>query len=383
VVASLAISVQGKPVGTSATIAPTSVTLMQGTGQTADVTVNVLDQYSEAIAVNSGVTVKLLSSPQNATSEAKSTTGINAAINESNINKGKVVVTVDSADYTGTNDTENSNNQGTYVYSVTLTTGSGAYKKELVRTFSVVVVKNDVLNPNYQLSVGQSSVDTTVDAINGIASEATTAFDIKIQKAKNGAVIGDLNPAYVAYTIKHNGTTVLDDVLTADTTSGATAVAHVVTSGAITSLNNSLSVLPVTTVSTGASSAYSKQLEKGTYYVTATTYVLNTTTNKYEKVVVTNSFEIADSQDTDVTVDFDKTSGVGTLANAFDTTVASPNISISYDGVDVTSQCTVDMSTIDYTIANNAIYVKSVYISVPVGNYNVLIKTTINKYFVL
>ena len=353
VVATLPVTVVGKPVATTLDLSTTSVTVV--TGGSVDETVNVIvkDQYGDEMK-DAGTkytpSVSVLANPKDAvtTKIGKSMTNANTTASA-----GKVVIS-------GGAFANNSNDVGSYTLKVTVKVDN----KELTRSLNVNVVKNAAKAQSYALRIDTPEVDTTLTKDSNVND--TDAINISVVKLANGGAIGECNKAI--YTIKNaKGDTVA--YVGQDVTSAAAGKFGTVVSCPAVSINHSavnaggyasgkLSVRPYNV----DSNKISKNLPAGTYTVQALVY------GDDNKVVTVNgSFTIKDTQDTKVSFKI--------LDNKFGSTVAAgfadpTKVEVYYDGIKQDNS-KLDVSNVKgVTVTDGGAYIKTVDLYVEISGSN-------------
>ena len=288
-VATLPVTVLGKPVATTLDISKTSVSVCTGSAVDETVAVTVKDQYGDDMAAVTPI-VSLLAAPKDAKT-VKTTADAAAKVVAS---AGKVVISggafaVDSDDV------------GSYTLKLTAKVGG----KELTRALNVNVVKNADKAQSYEVRIDNPNVDTTVG--NAVLSDTSKAINITVARMANGGAMTEVTEAI--YTIKDAKGNVVANV---GETVSATAANGVFTTGtdtvscAAVSTNHSavdadgytagkLVVRPYNVVGDGTSadSKIVKNLAAGTYSVQARVLGDND-----QVVTVNGSFTIKDTQDT-------------------------------------------------------------------------------------
>ena len=294
--------------------------------------------------------VELLAKPENAADVTLTGT--------LNSDKNKLTVSVKGTDFAA-------GKLGTYTYKITLTDSD---KKEIVRTFTVNYV-DSADTQAYQLSL-PTEVDTTVKGDTADVSGYTVTA--KVVKTANGATIGDLDASTdshvraLKYVVKDKDGKDVDSKYVDTTSDADKAVISTVSKSGV---------------------GFIKNLSAGTYYVTATFEAEQknsdgTYSNVWNKVSVSGSFTVKDSQDTAATPnvkanDLKNTSVKAALQN-------KSVIEITYDGVSQTISPS-DVYKVNGTLAGNTAYVTSVEVYVALTdsskNNKVLITIPVNQSF--
>ena len=350
VVFSLPVQVQGKATATTIDLNKTSVTVMSGASVSESIEAKLKDQYSGDMTI-AKQKVELLAKPENAADVTLTGT--------LNSDKNKLTVSVKGTDFAV------ASKLGTYTYKITLTDSD---KKEIVRTFTVNYV-DSADTQAYQLSL-PTEVDTTVKGDTADVSGYTVTA--KVVKTANGATIGDLDASTdshvraLKYVVKDKDGKDVDSKYV-DTTSVADKAV-------------------ISTVSK-SDVGFIKNLSAGTYYVTATFEAEQknsdgTYSNVWNKVSVSGSFTVKDSQDTAATPNVK----ANDLKNTSVKTALQDKsvIEITYDGVSQKISAS-DVYKVNGTLAGNTAYVTSVEVYVALTdsskNNKVLITIPVNQSF--
>ena len=383
VVASLPVSVVAKSVATSLDLDKTSVTIAQGANVAEAVKLTLKDQYSDKMDIDS-IDVTLLGKPSKSTafgttkpgesvktyftrtSNTASISGLTFGVAETDPS-----LTTDAAKQA------NIDKRGTYTFKVSAK--NNLSNKTLDRTFVINVVKNTNSVKAYSLKFDQTDVDTTVGTSTLTAADlADKEVTIDVAKMENGGAIGLYTPgrsdSNVEYTVKNAKGDVLvkvgQDVATGDVKTNGAVTANIV--------GNQLVIRPITTT-TGAISGmnyYDKNLEAGTYTVTAK-FTLNKNTAKEEAVTCVGSFTIADTQKKSLSYEIPNYDfSIGGVAQTVKAAFKNTNlVKVYYDGE---LQNIQDVSDIKGTaLANGGAYVKTVKVYVNVSGSNNMVPVTI------
>lgn len=350
VVASLKVTVQGKPVATTMEVSATSATVVTGSSESAKVTVTIKDQYGNKM--NANIT------------EAKAIAAPNtAALN---------VAPAGSVEDDGTDapkvkfDASNTNQYvayGAYTYKIT----AKADNVSLSRTVVLNVV-NTSATKSYDVVVGD--VDTTVNSWD----TAGKTFTIKVAEMVNGGVESYLSTVSEV-AIRDSKNVTIARVGATVTSANLVTCAAVATSSAY---QNGVVTVTASAVSAGASGKnyYVKNLDAGTYYVDVTFLKADGT-----KGQLTRSFTVADTQDKKASYELVTDVFTGqTVKDAFETSsdTASALVRVYYDGM-IQNQVTV--IDVDGTkLANGGAFVKTVkcYVNVSGSKNYVPVTITVN-----
>ena len=312
-VASLPVTVLGKPVATTLDLSKTSVSVCTGSAVDENVAVTVKDQYDNDMAAVTP-TVSLLAAPK----DAKTVSAANVA--------SKVVASAGKVVISGGVFATDSDDVGSYTLKLTAKVDG----KELTRALNVNVVKNADKAQSYEVRIDNPEVDTTVG--NAVLSNTSKAINISVARMANGGAMTEVNKAI--YTIKNAKGDVVANVgetVSASAANGVFTTATDTVSCAAVSTNNSavdaggyatgkLTVRPynVTGDGTSVDSKIVKNLAAGTYTVQAKVLGDND-----QVVTVNGSFTIKDTQDTRASFKI--------LNNKFDTkTIAEGFADIDY-----------------------------------------------------
>lgn len=255
--------------------------------------------------------------------------------------------------------------KGSYTYKVTLKNGD----KELTRSFTVTLVETAATQA-YELKFNQNKVNTTIGT--GTVTESDYDITVDVAEMANGGALDTLAASTpVKYTVKTSaGKTI---AVVGNNPSDGTA-ASATTCAAISS-NASVSGNKLTIDTLASSTAgFKKNIDKGTYVVTAEFYS-DYGTNK-KPVTVSGSFTIEDTQDTLVSYKFITNDfGSNTVKTAF---TNSSLVEVYYDGV---KQTITDVADVDGTVlANGGAFVKTVdlYVTISGSSNKVCVKVPVN-----
>ena len=288
-VATLPVTVLGKPVATTLDLSKTSVSVCTGSAVDETVAVTVKDQYGDDMAAVTP-SVSLLAAPKDAQT-VKTTADAAAKVVAS---AGKVVIS-------GGAFAADSKDVGSYTLKLTAKVDG----KELTRALNVNVVKNADKAQSYEVRIDNPNVDTTVG--NAVLDNDAKAINISVARMANGGAMTEVDKAI--YTIKDAKGNVVANVGQTVSVSAANGVftdATDTVSCAAVSTNNTavdaggyatgkLTVRPynVDGNGTSADSYIVKNLAAGTYTVQARVLGDND-----QVVTVNGSFTIKDTQDT-------------------------------------------------------------------------------------
>lgn len=354
VVGTVAVNVKAKPVATSVNLDKTTVTVVRGKTVTESAVAVIKDQYNDDMDVDSAK-IECIGAPDDASKTA-------AATALPTITASGKKATIDVA---GNFASTSSFKKGSYTYKVTLKNGD----KELTRSFTVTLVESATTQA-YELKFNQNKVDTTI----GTGSVAGSDYNVTVDVAEmaNGGALNTLAATTpVKYTVKTSaGKTIAVVGKNPSDGSAVSATTCAAISGNDSVDDNKLTI--DTLASSGA--GYKKNIEKGTYVVTAEFYS-DYGTNK-KPVTVSGSFTIEDTQDTLVSYklisnDF----GTKTVKEAFkDSTL----VEVCYDGV---KQTITDVADVDgVALSNGGAFVKTVdlYVTISGSNNKVCVKVPVN-----
>ena len=360
-VASLPLTVVGKPVATTLDLNKTSATVTKASNKVpASVTATIKDQYGDAMSTDSAK-ITVLGTPNK-----------DAEFNNATVKAGDDVTagfTIND-NKTFTFDGSKFDTKGTYTFKISSKNGD----KTLDRTFTVNVVDapaNGVAQ-SYEVKVDNAEIDTTINA----KGEMPSNIKVNVAQMANGAAFDVVDAQYVKYVVKKGTDTIFE-------TSGKT-------SAAINSGSNGTADLTIAAVNQNAEK-YDKLLSAGTYNVTATFYVKTTSTGSsfsvsdatdYKKVTVGGSFVIKDTQDSKVTFTIENNDLTGTVATAF---ASQSYVKVYYDG----QLQTIDPSDVievkGTSLTNGGAYVTTVKLYVTVsgsnGKVKVPVTVTVNDQF--
>ena len=360
-VASLPLTVVGKPVATTLDLNKTSATVTKDSNKVpASVTATIKDQYGNPMSTDSAK-ITVLGTPNK-----------DAKFNNATVKAGDDVTngfTIND-NKTFTFDGSKFDTKGTYTFKISSKNGD----KTLDRTFTVNVVNapaNGVAQ-SYEVKVDNAEIDTTINA----KGEMPSNIKVNVAQMANGAAFDVVDAQYVKYVVKKGTDTIFE-------TSGKT-------SAAINSGSNGTADLTIAAVNQNVAK-YDKLLSAGTYNVTATFYVKTTSTGSlfsvsdatgYKKVTVGGSFVIKDTQDSKVTFTIENNDLTGTVATAF---ASQSYVKVYYDG----QLQTIDPSDVievkGTSLTNGGAYVTTVKLYVTVsgsnGQVKVPVTVTVNDQF--
>lgn len=291
-VASLPVTVLGKPVATTLDLSKTSVSVCTGSSVDEVVAVTVKDQYGDAMAAVTP-TVTLLAAPKDAVTVPAS--GVGSTVSQVTAAAGKV--TIKGATFAA----DDTKDLGSYTLKLTAKVDG----KELTRSLNVNVVKNAAKAQSYEVRIDNPEVDTTVG--NAVLSDSSSAIKITVAKMANGGAMELMDKAI--YTIKNAKGDVVAHVGEDVSSAAIGTLGTVVSCSAVSDdssavdddgydTTNSIATLTVRPYDvdgngTTANSYIVKNLPAGTYTVQAKVL------GDDDQVVTANgSFTIKDTQDT-------------------------------------------------------------------------------------
>lgn len=377
-VASLPVTVLGKPVATTLDLSKTSISVCTGSAVEENIAVTVKDQYGDAMTAVTP-TVSLLAAPKDAVTVTASTVTscVTTAAGKVTI-KGQTFAADDTKDL------------GSYTLKITAKVDG----KELTRSLNVNVVKNAAKAQSYEVRIDNPEVDTTVG--NAVLSDSSNNIKISVARMANGGAMTETNKAI--YTIKNAKGDVVANV--GETVSSAavgtfTAATDTVSCAAVSSASGAvdaggysagaLTVRPynVTGNGTTADSKIVKNLPAGTYTVQAK--VLG---DDDQVVTVNGSFTIKDTQDTRASFNIlNNKFEANTIAQGF---ADKAFVKVYYDGQlqDITDSEVTDIKGVALSGSNKGgAYIKTLklYVKVaetvnnttPTGKYN-YVQITLN-----
>ena len=361
-VASLPVTVVGKPVATKLDLNKTSATVAKTNSTvTESVTATIKDQYGDAMTTD-GVTVTALGAPNKDAKFNSTTVTAGADVTSSfTVSSDKKTISFDGSLF---------DTKGTYTFKIS----SKNDTKTLDRTFTVNVVDNATVAQSYEVKVDNAEIDTTINKNGDLPAD----ISVKVAKMANGAAFDYVPASAITYEVKKGSDTVYK--------TGAT------TSAAINSGSNAVNNLTVKAVDDTNAPHYDKQLAAGTYNVTATFYVKTTAAsntyaatavdNDYKKVTVGASFVIKDTQDSKVTFKIVNNDVSGTIATAFE---SQSYVEVYYDG-QLQTIASGDVIEVKGTaLTNGGAFVNTVKLYVTVsgsnGNVKVPVTVTVNDQF--
>lgn len=354
-VASLPVTVLGKPVATTLELNKASVTVVENASVSEIVSATIKDQYQDTMPIDE-IKVTLLGKPGNLGASAHyKSVAVGADVSgDFGLNVTAGTVSLSGTTFSSTDDT------GAYTFKISAKRNGVT----LDRTLSVNVVKTATVQ-SYEVKIDKTEVDTTVSA----AGYGVTDKDITIQVAEmaNGGALDYYNNSDVEYTVKNAKGDVIAHV-------GNGLTSGVVTCSAINAniTNNTLVVKPVTV----NSSIYDKNLSAGTYYVTAKFTVSS------KDVVVGGSFTIKDTQDEKVSFSIKNNNfGTNTIEAAFEGALDSNNnkfVVVYYDGLEqnVTSSDVIEVK--GRALSSGGAFVKTVKLYVTVSGSTNKVPVTLN-----
>ena len=319
-VASLPVTVQGKPVATTLDLDRPSVTVVEDATYTENVKLTLKDQYGESMDINS-IEVTVLGKP-----DQSSVT--NAVITPDAANK--------KVSFQGSTFDKN----GAFTFKITAKNGD----KSVDRTLTVNRVAKKTNADQYTVKCSQGEVDTTIGT--GSGYDTATQITVAIAEMVSGGVKGEYSATDVDYVVKNAKGEEIAKAENGAMTKTCAAI-DTYTSGKLT-------VNPVTASGT----TYTKNLEAGTYTITA-----KFTVSGPKNITVSGSFTIKDTQDSKASCNIKNNKfGANTVAAAFqDQTL----VEVYYDGV---KQTITDVIDVDGTaLSNGGAYVKSVKLYVTVS----------------
>lgn len=375
VVASLSVTVLGKPVATSLELSRTSVTICTNSAVDEVVNVTIKDQYGDtlpAVGAQPTPTVTLLAKPD----KAKTVT---AAIGGT-VSQAQVATAAGKVTITGNAFAKDNDDLGSYTLKIT----SEFDGKKLDRTLNVNVVKNAATTQSYEVRIDTPEVDTTVGATDNVV-DASKQIKISVAKMANGGAMDTVDE--VIYTIKNAKGDVIAHV--GDTISGDVAgavkeeIGTVVSCAAVSTNHNavddggynsgSLTIRPYNVDAAGIV----KNLPAGTYTVEA-----KVLSDDEKKVVTVNgSFTIKDTQDSRVSFKLLKNDfGDDTVAVAFAKIKDSGNqvVKVYYDGVEQDNSKLAVTDVKGVALANGGAYIKTVKVYVNVSGGTNYVQITLN-----
>ena len=361
-VASLPVTVVGKPVATTLDLNKTSATVAKTNSTvTESVTATIKDQYGDAMTTD-GVTVTALGAPNKDAKFNSTTVTAGADVTSSfTVSSDKKTISFDGSLF---------DTKGTYTFKIS----SKNDTKTLDRTFTVNVVDNATVAQSYEVKVDNAEIDTTINKNGDLPAD----ISVKVAKMANGAAFDYVPASAITYEVKKGADTVYK--------TGAT------TSAAINSGSNAVNDLTVKAVDDTNAPHYDKQLAAGTYNVTATFYVYTTTSSNtyastavndnYKKVTVGASFVIKDTQDSKVTFKIVNNDVSGTIATAFE---SQSYVEVYYDG-QLQTIASGDVIEVKGTaLTNGGAFVNTVKLYVTVSGSNGTVKVpvtvTVNDQF--
>ena len=376
VVATLPVTVVGKPVATTLDLSTTSVTVITGGTVTETVNVIVKDQYGDKMTTG-GVnytpsSVSVLAAPEKAKTTTKDT------VSPANTTLGAGTISIN-----GNTFANDSDDVGSYTLKVTVKVDN----KELTRSLNVNVVKSAAKAQSYALRIDTPEVDTTLNASNAGTVADNAAINLSVVKLANGGAIDTMHKAI--YTIKNAKGDVIAHVGENITAAAAGQIGTVVSSPAVyadkdtpgqggytayssgASGEGTLKIRPYNVDSSTTAHKITKNLPAGTYTVQAKVY------GDDNKVVTVNgSFTIKDTQDTRVSFKIlDNKFGTDTIATGF----ANPNkVEVYYDGIKQTNSNLSVSNVKGVTVTGGGAYIKTLDLYVNISGSDHFVKLTLN-----
>lgn len=332
-VASLPVTVQGKPVATTLDLDRPSVTVVAAAAYTENVKLTLKDQYGESMDINS-IDVAVLGKPDGAT--------------DPTLTKNASAKTVSFAG-------SNFDKDGAFTFKITAKNGD----KSVDRTLTVNRVATKANADQYAVKCSQGEVDTTI----GTGSDYDTATQITVAVAEmvSGGVKGEYSATVVDYVVKNAKGEEIAKVENGAMTKTCAAID--------TYAAGKLTVKPVAASTVSGSAIYTKNLEAGTYTVTA-----KFTNAASKAITVSGSFTIKDTQDSKASCNI-KNNKFGldnTVAAAF---MNQTLVEVYYDGVKQTITNVIDVD--GTALSNGGAYVKSVKLYVNVSGSNNYFNVTV------
>ena len=359
-VASLPLTVVGKPVATTLDLNKTSATVAKTVSTVSEsVTATIKDQYGDAMSTDSAK-ITVLGTPNK-----------DAEFNNTPVKAGDDVTSgFSSTDKkTFTFNGSKFSTKGTYTFKISSKNGD----KTLDRTFTVNVVDKPAngVAQSYEVKVDNAEIDTTINKNGDKPSNIT----VNVAQMANGAAFDTVEAQYVKYVVKKGTDTIFE-------TSGKT-------SAAINSGSNATDDLTIAAVKQSGEK-YDKLLSAGTYNVTATFYVKTTSTGSefrasadtdFKKVTVGGSFVIKDTQDSKVTFTIENNDLSTTVASAFEN---QSYVKVYYDGQLQTIAHGDVIEVKGTSLTNGGAYVTTVKLYVTVSGSNTVkvpVTVTVNDQF--
>ena len=353
-VASLPVTVQGKPVAQTLELSTTSVTVATGASVAENVKLTLKDQYGDAMIIGD-TAVAVLGKPNDSTIAASDFT--------------KPAKNGKSATFTVTGDAFNAQPTGSYSLKLSAKDNTG---KTIDRTLTINVVKRATTAQAYQVRVDNAEVDTTVGRTDSVAADSKQ-INISVARLSNGAAIGLANKAI--YTIKNAKGDVVAHVGD-DVTTGALDAGKVGTPKTNAAVDGSayatgkVTVTPYTVNTVSGNTMITKNLAAGTYNVEAKVWGDN------DKLVIVNgTFTIKDTQESGVSFkllnnNFNNGSSNMTVNAGF----ADPTkVEVYYDGQkqDNAMLNASDVKGVVLSSGNGGAYIKTVKVFVNVSGIEV------------
>ena len=354
VVGTVAVNVKAKPVATSVDLDKTTVTVVRGKTVTESAIAVIKDQYNVDMTVDSAK-IECIGAPDDASKTAAA-----SALPTITPSGKKATISV-AGNFASTA----SFKKGSYTYKVTLKNGD----KELTRSFTVTLVETAATQA-YELKFNQNKVNTTIGT--GTVTESDYDITVDVAEMANGGALDTLAASTpVKYTVKTSAgkTIAVVGKNPSDNTAVSATTCPAISSNASVSGNK----LTIDTLAS-SSAGFKKNIDKGTYVVTAEFYS-DYSTNK-KPVTVSGSFTIEDTQDTLVSYKFITNDfGSNTVKTAF---TNSSLVEVYYDGV---KQTITDVADVDGTVlTNGGAFVKTVdlYVTISGSPNKVCVKVPVN-----
>ena len=362
VVGTVAVDVVAESVATTFDMDRTSLTVVSGKNVVENVKLTLKDQYSDEMKPIDNLSVTLLGKP----SKSVVLNGIDGGKDVTNLgvigtNAATGTVSISGAAFSATNDL------GTYTFKISAKKND----KTLDRTLVVNVVKASSASTSYALKMNQAEVDTTIGT--GTVNAADTDITVNVANMANGGALSYYAASDIKYTVKNSK----GDVIACVGDNFTNTTAGVKTCAAVSApyLTNSgeLVIKPVTP---NGASKFDKNLEAGTYTVTAE--FKDNTTNK--PVTLVGSFTIKDTQVATATYEFASNDFAGnTVEQAFEGAVVNGQqlVKVYYDGItqSITSGDVIEVK--GKALNNGGAFVDTVKLYVTVSGSNNKIPVTI------
>ena len=363
VVASVPVTVVGKPVATTLDLNKASATVTKTNSTvTESVTATIKDQYGDKMDTDS-VKITILGAPKT-TAKFDNTTVVAGA----DVTSSFTGISADNRTIPFTGNLFDT--KGTYTFKIS----SKNDNKTLDRTFAVNVVDPATLAQSYEVKIDNAEIDTTINK-NG---DMPANISVKVAQMANGAAFDYVPATAITYEVKKGADTIYKTSAT--------------TSAAINTGSNAHNDLTISAVDNSVAPKFDKKLDAGTYNVTATFYVKTTAAsntfaatevdNTYKKVTVGSSFVIKDTQDSKVTFEIVNNDVSGTVADAFE---SQTYVKVYYDG-QIQTIASGDVVEVKGTyLASGGAFVTTVKLYVTVsgsnGSVKVPVTVTVNDQF--